>query len=240
MPVAAAGLGSYQVWQWHEVTTAPTCHASGLLPCRVVQQQLLHTHVLPGAWETLTHFASLARLWPGTLFTNLLVVSSCRNRVGAILLAVWWCILCVACAAVNWPCLGLFLHLAGASASPLPAPTPSQTSSFLRPCILTSSLADPHLWRHYIPVCPPGSVRRRQPHHQRAAAAAQVWVPAGACRPHIHKPFRRGPSQQLRPGEEGGGREWWVEGCRADGAGEKQIMHSAARCCLPACVPAAG
>ncbi|KAL4853541.1 Ankyrin-1 [Chlorella vulgaris] len=40
---------------------------------RVVGSQVLHSHALPGHLEVLSHFNSLARLYPGTLLTNVVV-----------------------------------------------------------------------------------------------------------------------------------------------------------------------
>ena len=105
----------------------------------MLQQQLLHTHVLPGAWETLTHVASLARLWPGTLFTNLLVVSSCRKRGGGPCAGclVLYAVLRMRCMRLQstgpaWGCLSTWQV---PSPTPKPFPDPPFVST---PCVLAS------------------------------------------------------------------------------------------------------
>ncbi len=45
--------------------------------CRVVGQEVLGSHALPGALAALRQFPALARLWPGTLYTSIIVVRRC-------------------------------------------------------------------------------------------------------------------------------------------------------------------
>jgi hypothetical protein len=122
---------------------------------RVTAAQVLHTRALPGTLATLARFGALARLYPGTLLTCIVVV-----RPSFIHYDFFACL--------------FFVLMHGTRGGRGDAHT-------LFPHLARPASAVRHLLRHLLPAAPPSAVRRRQPHHQRAAAARQVRQGSGCA-----------------------------------------------------------